>query len=233
VTCPYHITIVEDDELLRRSLVNLFGNQGYIVSDFSSADGVYEFIKKGNTDLIVCDIVLPTLNGFELFESLSEFTRLGKIFISGKVDIEHRIKGLSLGADDYICKPLDSTELLLRTGTLLKRLKTSTLQPIEATSNIQFLELTLNIESRILSKQGVQIELGTVEHELLLLLIAHQGKVCGREKIAFTLGDTEKYINGRALDNLINRIRKKLSLIGGKRKFIITFRGNGFMLSEN
>ncbi len=229
----HHITIVEDDDLLRRSLVNLFEKQNYRVSEFASADGVYDFIKQGNTDLIVCDIVLPTSNGFELFEKLAEFPRIGKIFISGKTNIEHRIKGLSLGADDYICKPLDSTELLLRTGALIKRLEIQYQGLNQTASEISFLGLTLNIESRVLSGVNSCIDLGFIEHELLILLIALQGKICDREKIYLTLGDREKYSSGRALDNLINRLRKKLALVGGKRKYIITFRGAGYMLSDN
>ena len=156
---------------------------------------MYEFIKNGDIDLIVCDIVLPTDDGYSLFEKLAEFPQLGKIFISGKIELEHRVKGLALGADDYICKPLDSTELLLRSEALLKRISNSTHAIESNSSNIRFLDLSLNIETRVLSGHNKSIDIGLVEHELLILLIALQGKICNREKIYSTLGDSEKRFN--------------------------------------
>lgn len=228
----FHIAVVEDDDLLRSAITNLYSKKGYKVSGFSSAEGVFEYITTSDVDVLVCDIMLPTTSGYDLFERLDSHPNLGKIFISSKIELEHRIKGLSLGADDYICKPLDSIELLLRTEALIKRLERK--EKVESNSaEIEFNNFTINAETRVLSGKIDKIELGLIEHQVLILLIAYQGKVCSREKIYETLGNDDTYEKGRALDNIINRIRKKMIIAGGNEKNIVTFRGSGFMLSDS
>ena len=228
-----HIVIVEDDDLLRTSLVNLFENSGYQVSPFESSEGVIEKIQEQSTNIIISDVILPDGSGHYLFNKLNNFPSLGKIFISNKINLEDRIKGLSCGADDYICKPLDSTELLLRTQALLKRIDQYNELGSKSSAVVHFHGLNLHLESRILSDDKDSIELGLYEHELLLMLIANQGKICERERICYILGNDNNFSEGRALDNLIKRLRKKLSYFDQQKKFIITFRNQGYMLSES
>jgi DNA-binding response OmpR family regulator len=231
-----HIVIVEDDDLLRESLCNFYTKNEYLVASFDSASGVYQYIQSyidNQSDevcIIVCDVMLPTEDGFSLIEQLKDFPNLGKIFISSKVDLKNRIKGLSLGADDYICKPFNSIELLLRTEGLLARLKATEIE-IE-NENIQFLNFQLNPETRVLSCLSQHLKLGLVEHQLLIFLISKQGKVCSRYDIAKALNEEEKYQQGRALDILISRLRKKMYQLS-QTDSIITYRGKGYLLVIN
>ena len=189
-----HITIVEDDDLLREALVNLFQKQGYVVSYFSSAEGVVEFIKNGDTDVVICDIVLPDKSGLDIIKQLSDKPQIGKIIISGKTEVNDRISGLSLGVDDYICKPLDNTEILLRVQALLNRLSVQADENIKDDSSIlNFYELSLNLENRNLSCDDQVINLGINEFKLLSYLLSQQGKICSREKIVEALDNPESY----------------------------------------
>lgn len=230
-----HITIIEDDELLRLSLSNFFKQQGYVVSDFASAVGVVEFIKQGDSDIVLCDVMLPDINGLELVQQLRQVTDAGIIFISGKTALEDRISGLSLGADDYICKPIDLTELALRTTSLLSRLNHCSPARFtkESTSFTYFFDLKLNIETRLLSSESIIIELGENEFDLLCTLLNRQGKICSRQHIITQMSNGSTYVEGRGLDQLITRLRKKITHISANPNNIITYRGRGYMLPLN
>ena len=229
-----HITIVEDDDLLREALVNLFQKQGYVVSYFSSAEGVVEFIKNGDSDVVICDIMLPDQSGLEIIKQLNDRPQLGKIIISGKTEVDDRITGLSLGVDDYICKPLDNTEILLRVQALLNRLSVQAEDNVKDDSSIvNFYDLSLNLENRNLNFDQHVINLGINEFKLLSYLLSQQGKICSREKIVEALDNPSSYESGRALDILISRVRKKISALSKRDSNIVTYRGQGYMLPVN
>jgi DNA-binding response OmpR family regulator len=239
-----HIVVVEDDGLLRKSIVNCYQKNNYIISDFDCANGVVEFIEQcensqeQSVDIIVTDIVMPHKSGYELIESLKNKPNLGKIFISVNSALEDRIKGLRVGVDDYIGKPLDSVELLLRTEALLTRLKNSPMPHLtkndfnteETPTNIAFLHFHLNPESRFLKYENQEVELGYVEHQLLLLLIGFQGSVVSKQQISDVAYQQSTLTNSRTIDKLISRLRVKLVKVGGQAEYIIAQRGKGFML---
>lgn len=230
----YHITIIEDDDLLRLSLSNFFSQQGYVVSDFPCAQGVVEFIEQGDTDLLLCDIMLPNTNGLELVAQIKQIVDIGIIFISGKTELEDRISGLALGVDDYICKPIDLTELQLRTSALLRRLDANSKQQAskENSSFLTFFDLELNIESRLLSGPDKSVELGESEFSLLFALFSNRGKICSRAQLSEIMPDGQSYLTGRALDQLLTRLRKKIQQVSAQGN-IVTFRGKGYMLPLN
>lgn len=229
-----HITIVEDDDLLKDALVNLFQKQGYVVSYFSSAEGVVQFIKNGDTDVVICDIVLPDESGLEIIKQLSDQPQVGKIIISGKTEVDDRITGLSLGVDDYICKPLDNTEILLRVQALLNRLTTQSDDTYKDDSSIiNIFDLQLNLENRNLSFDHHVVNLGINEFKLLSFLYSQQGKICSRDKLVEALDNSESYQSGRALDILVSRVRKKITLLTQRDSNIVTYRGQGYMLPVN
>lgn len=226
-----HIVIVEDEALLRLSLRHFFDKHNFKVADFHNTSEALKYIKQHQhsdipVDIIFCDIMLPNGCGYELMEALKSFNNLGKIFISAKSQVQERIKGLSYGVDDYLCKPVDSTELLLRTQTLLKRLKP--LSPND--EKITFLNFSLHPEARILESYGGDVELGQTEFQVLLSLIARQGKICTRQQLCENLSDSEAYLKGRALDVLIGRLRKKLASITQEAEYIVTMRSQGYLL---
>lgn len=236
-----HLVIVEDDLLLRISLRNFFIEHQFKVADFEDSTGVIAYIEQQYrtqepVDIILCDIMMPNSCGYSLIKSLKEFEGLGKIFISAKGKTQERIKGLSLGVDDYICKPIDSTELLLRTQTLIKRLQQNSLkiQQHEHCTNtdfISFLHFTLHPETRVLTSFEGSVELGTSEFKALLMLVSRHGKICSREQLSESISQDKTYLEGRALDILMSRLRKKLNQVSNNVQYITTIRSRGYLLN--
>lgn len=246
-----HIVVVEDDNLLRKAIVNCYKKNNYLTADFDKADDVSKFIKKCSNnvdhtnqippvDIIVTDIVMPNKSGYELIHSLRNKPNLGKIFISINGTLEDKIKGLRLGADDYIVKPIDSTELLLRTEALLSRVKSSInydssnlsngIDNADACTDIHFLNFKINPESRLLHCKNQTVQLGSTEHQLLLLMIGQQGSVISKQKIANILYPLSTSETSRNIDKLVSRLRQKLSKVGENIEYIITQRGKGYLL---
>ncbi len=238
MNCKGHIVVVEDDDLLRKAIVNCYQKNNYFTTDFDSANGVVEFIEQcsdrqePNVDIIVTDIVMPLESGYELIDSLKNKPDLGKIFISINSALEDKIKGLRLGADDYIVKPIDSTELLLRTEALMSRIKplSHDVPYGNGRTDIKFLHFIVNPESRLLQCKNQVLELGYTEHQLLLLMIGQQGKLISKQQIANTVYQSSKGESNRSIDKLVSRLRQKLSKVGGDAEYIITQRGRGYLL---
>lgn len=223
-----HITVVEDDELLRHAIINLFTKQNYKVTGFPSGKGVVDYINQNQTDVLLCDIMLPDDDGFNIIKQLHSNTSVGKIFISAKSQVTDKIAGLSLGVDDYVCKPFDQTELSLRVKTLVNRLRPQKTK--DDSSLISILNLQLNIETRDIKYRKQSINLGENEFNVLMCLKAQQGKICSRDKLINALYTPDGYQEGRGLDILISRLRKKLTQLDPSCAYITTFRGKGYML---
>tara|TARA_R110002050_G_scaffold227974_3_gene363634 strand:+ start:375 stop:1091 length:717 start_codon:yes stop_codon:yes gene_type:complete len=229
-----HIVIVEDDFVLRKAIVNCYQKNYYYTTEFDCPNGVVEFIEQCEhnqqkaVDIIVTDIVMPDSSGYELIESLKNKPDLGKIFISVNGALEDKIKGLRLGVDDYIVKPINSIELLLRTESLLARIKPP--YDDDVRTSIQFLNFQLNPESRVLSCQNQVLELGHAEHQLLLLMIGQQGNICSKQQMVNAVYRSPEGVSSRTIDKLVSRLRKKLCTVGGNAEYIITQRGKGCLL---
>lgn len=227
-----HVVIIEDDEVLLAMLLNRFNQKGFQTVGFTTGVAGRAHIKElqkigKDVDILICDISLPDDNGYAIVESFAQLERLGKIFISNSGDTEHRIDGLLAGADDFMPKPIDPQELMLRVEALIKRLPR---RPVP--HQLQFLHFSYNPETRQLferySDKPINV-LSNNEGQLLLHLISRQGKPVSRRLLA-TLMDKPEYnhLNSRALDILINRLRKKLH--DNDNDIIVTSRTEGYLL---
>ncbi|WP_340679255.1 response regulator transcription factor [Paraglaciecola sp.] len=229
MTDHYHVVLAEDDEILLAALGNALSQHEFKVSRFTHGQAALEFIKHSQQDsrtrvhILVSDVQLPDITGLALIDKLKDDEPLGKILISVKDRAQDKISGLLAGADDYLGKPIDPDELLLRIRTLIKRLNFT-----DKPSYITFLDFKLNPENNMLIKGTNYSVLGASETQLLLLLIGQQGKVVGREHIVQCLGD--EYTQGRSLDMLVSRLRKKLD--DEQNKLIVTYRRRGYMLMQ-
>lgn len=224
------ILVVEDDNWLREGLSHFLQQANFNVltaADLFSARALVQQHTSNPIDVVVCDIGLPDGSGLSLLEEL-QYSDTGTILISASNSEEARITGLKAGADDYICKPINPDELLLRIQAPLRRIRPHT----EPSSNLSFLSYQLNLESRQLQQGQNSCCLSINEHQLLLLLIAQQGKVVSRDRIAKTLELSTDYIEGRALDILVSRLRNKMQFIEETSSPIVTYRGRGYMLID-
>lgn len=197
------ILIVEDDESISNLIKVNLSAEGYRCSCAFDGKIAADFIEKENFDLILLDIMLPKINGYELLEYIKPF-EIPVIFLTAKSEVDDRIKGLKLGADDYISKPFQVGELLARVEAVLRRYG-------KAGKKLSLGDVEIDIESRVVCKAGVVIDLTVKEYELLLELIQNKNVALYRDRLYEKVWGEEFTGDTRTLDSHIQRLRKKLN----------------------
>lgn len=228
MTEQIRVLLVEDDVWLGIALSSFLQQQGFQVSLAHSRTAAMSLLSQPDLRLLIADVQLPDGSGIELCRQLCQ-AHIGKILISSNASEQSRVQGLGAGADDYICKPVFLQELLLRIKGLLRRLPSHTV----TVPDLKFLQFRLNPENRQLCYQQQVLQLSENEQQLLIKLIAHQGKIISRSELALALGETDTYLAGRALDIAISRLRKKLVQLSGQtRELLVTYRNQGYLLVQ-
>ncbi|WP_440875825.1 response regulator transcription factor [Thalassotalea sp. PLHSN55] len=224
------VLLIEDDLALAKSIVKFLTANGYIVRHFVNGDNLEHLVASNNFALILCDVMLPGTDGFEIIQLVRENFQGAYIFLTALSDTQHQLKGFELGADDYICKPVDPQLLLARVRACLKRK-----QP-ESTSRhhsdqIQFENLHICNDVRIATVDDKPIKLSRYEFDLLWLLALHKEKQLSREFLFVNTVGREYDGLDRTVDGRISRLRKKLESYVGLNCQICTSWGQGYMLS--
>ena len=216
----YNLLVVDDDERIRNLLRQYLINKGFIVSTASGSEEARNKIKLMRFDLIVLDIMMPGDDGLILTREIRNNSLTPIILLTAKSGTESKIEGLELGADDYLTKPFNPKELLLRILSVLKR------STIEETieNEIYFGDFILNIEKRELTLSGERMYLTDREMNLLIALAKSPGQPLNREKLA---GVDEP---GRSVDVGINRLRRKIEKDPRMPIWLQTVRGEGYIL---
>lgn len=197
-----HILIVEDEATISNLLKMALEKHGYKCDCAFDGEMGADMIENKHYDLILLDVMLPKINGFELIEYIKGFD-IPVIFITAKTDITSRVKGLNLGADDYITKPFDITELQARVEAVLRRYnKTSAVLTVN--------DLEINTNSRIVTKNGKPVELTLKEYEILLLFVRNKNIALYREMIYENVWNEPYMGDTRTVDLHIQRLRKSL-----------------------
>lgn len=222
------LLLVEDDDWLLAGLKAKLTNAGFQVATATSLAQARALLGLHEFAIVIADIGLPDGSGLSLFRE-HQNASFGKIFISASTSENARVEGFNSGADDYVCKPIHTEELLLRIKALMRRLPS---QLEQAHSTLDFLHYQLHPENRVLRCGENTCELSLNEHRLLLLLIGHQGKVVSRSTLARAVEAKEHYSEGRALDILMSRLRRKLRFDDACPDPIVTYRGQGYLLIE-
>lgn len=198
------ILIVEDEKSINRLIKINLSDVGY--SCLCAFDGkeAIELIDHNHFDLILLDIMLPEINGYELMEYIRPL-EIPVIFLTAKSDVKDRVKGLKLGAEDYIVKPFEIIELVARVKTVLRRFhKTETL--------LNVYDITIDTLSRIVKKEGQVINLTVKEYDLLLLFIQNKNIALFRDRIYEAVWGEYYMGDSRTVDLHVQRMRKKLGL---------------------
>ena len=219
------IYIVEDDRNIREIETFALKNSGYNVYDFEKAKDFYKKIDEKLPSLILLDIMLPDEDGLSILKKLrqrADTKNVPIIFVSAKTSEIDRVKGLDMGADDYLCKPFGVMELISRVKALLRRTSGN-----EDLINIIVHNIHLDDEKRSVDVDGNQIELTFKEYELLKLLLINHGSVLTREKLMEKVWGTDFEGESRTLDMHIKTLRHKLQEAG---RYIKTIRNVGYML---
>lgn len=198
------ILIVEDDPSISRLIESNLLVTGY--EPICAMDGkqALDAISTHHFDLALCDIMLPELDGFELLPYMQE-QNIPVIYVSAKADVQSRVQGLRLGAEDYLVKPFDILELLVRMEKVLAR-------SAPAENKITYQDITIDLDSRSVHKAGELISLKPMEYELLCTFMKHPGMVLTREKLLRQVWGDEYIGETRTVDVHVAALRKKLGL---------------------
>jgi len=219
------ILVIEDDKELLKGLIDNLTLEGYKVISAQDGERGLELVKKEHPDLIILDLMLPKLSGEEVCRTLREENNLTPIImLTARGEESDKVKGLRLGADDYLTKPFSLLELFARIEAILRRVKKEKLK-IE---KYQFEDIVVDFIHLEVKKRGKQIKLSPKEFFILKFLIEHKGEVIRRETLLREIWGYDVFPSTRTVDNFIARLRKKIEKDPEKPKHILTVHGIGY-----
>lgn len=220
------ILIAEDERSLNRIIKKQLTASGYSVDCSFDGGEAYELLSMTEYDAAVLDVMMPVLDGFSLVKKLrAEGNETPVIFLTARDDIEDRVHGLDIGADDYLIKPFSFDELLARIRVVIRKHSGG------RTSVVTVADLELDTASHTVRRAGKEISLSAKEYELLRYLIMNKGVVLSREKIEDHIWNYDYEGGTNVVDVYIRYLRKKLD-DGFDKKLIHTVRGAGYVLRE-
>ncbi len=221
------ILIVEDDPTMLRGLKDNFEYEGYGVTTAADGEAGLQLAIDGKPDLIVLDIMLPKVNGYEICRLIrQEQIDVPIIMLTAKGQESDVILGLNIGADDYVTKPFSIKELLARAAALLRRRRQ------EQCKAYRFGDFELNLVSRRLMRGRREIELTPKEYSLLVLLAGHSGRAFTRDEILRRVWGYDVIVTSRSVDRCINTLRNKIEDNPGQPRLIRTVRDMGYRFEE-
>ena len=221
------LLLVEDSLQLNKALSTVLKRHSYIVDSAFDGEEALLFLEQYEYDLVILDVMLPKLNGFEVLKNIrSKQNETPVIMLTAKSTTADKIQGLDLGADDYLAKPFDVEELLARIRALLRR------KPINQHSNIlTFGDLELDLNTSCLSNGEQKIVLGNKELQIMSLLMNAKGGIISLDKITKNAWDIESYSTSENVWVFISYLRKKLETIDSNTK-IKSIRYQGYYLEQ-
>ena len=227
---PKKILIIEDDPGILLSLKDEFESEGYTVSTAEDGEKGLEIAKQQRPDLIILDIMLPVLDGYEVCKRLRmEGDTTPIIMLTVKDKEIDRVLGLELGADDYIIKPFSLRELMARVKAVLRRTEERT----KDLTSYSFGHVELDFKKYEAKKKGKKLELTPLEFQMLKLFIQRKGEVISRDDFLDKIwGEDNTYVSFRTVDSHIANIRKKIEDDPSNPQHIISIRGVGYKFTE-
>jgi len=216
-----HILIVDDDNRIRNLLKEYLSESNYIISTAENSENAKIKISQFKFDLIVLDVMMPGQDGYDLTNELKKNSEIPIVLLTAKGEVENRIKGLELGADDYITKPFEPKELLLRIKNILNK---NNKIDLNKTFYVGSAEIDLN-KMNILFKGKIK-KINSSEKKILIEMLSNPGKTFSREEI----GKISDIKQERSIDVMITRLRQKIEMSPKNPKYLQTIRGSGYVL---
>jgi len=216
-----HILIVDDDDKIRNLLKDYLSENDYIVSTAEDAIQAKERLKIIKFDIIILDVMMPGQDGYDLTKEIKKDSKVPIILLTAKGEVENRIKGLELGADDYLGKPFEPKELLLRINNILTKKNKVDLksQYNIGRALVDLNKMTITLEEKIK-------KINNSEKKVLMEMLANPGTTYSRDEIGKISGISQE----RSIDVMITRLRQKLEINPKNPKFLQTIRGAGYVL---
>ncbi|NFV13500.1 response regulator transcription factor [Clostridium sp. FAM 1755] len=226
----YKILIVDDDKTIVEFLQIFLIKEGYEVKFSYNGEEALNKIKNEKFDLILMDIMMPKIDGFEAIKIIRKLTNVPIIFVTAKDSQQDKITGFISGCDDYITKPFDLVELSLRVSAILKRVSTSLVE--ENKDIIKVKDLELNLKEHTLYKEQNEIKLTPKEFDILFLLARNKGRVFPSNEIYERIWGQEFLENDNSLLTHIRNLREKLNDTVKNSKYIKTVWGVGYKIEK-
>ena len=217
----FHILVVDDDDKIRSLIKQYLIEKGFLISTAENAENAKKIIEIFNFNLIILDVMMPGQSGYDLTKELKESKNIPIILLTAKGEVENRIHGLELGADDYLGTPFDPKELLLRVKNVIKM----NLDPNKVLSS-KIGEAELNLNKMIIKLKNKVKKINLSEKKVLTKMLSSPGKIFSRLEIGKIANITKE----RSIDVMITRLRKKIELDPKNPKFLQTIRGSGYVL---
>ena len=216
-----HILVVDDDEGIRTLVKKYLNENDYLVTTANSAEDAFEKIQIIKFDLIILDIMMPGKSGLEFIKENQKKLDTPVILLTAKGEANERVEGLEVGADDYLPKPFEPKELILRIQNIIRKTKTSDQKRV-----IQFENIKIDLNKQLIIKKNTEYKINNTEKKILEKMINNPGKTFSREDIGI-LTELDKE---RSIDVIITRLRKKIEIDPKNPKFLQTIRGAGYVL---
>lgn len=216
-----HILVVDDDDGIRDLVKKYLNENNFLVTTSNSAENASEKIKIVKFDIIVLDIMMPGKNGLEFIEEHKSTINTPIILLTAKGNADERVEGLEIGADDYLPKPFEPKELVLRIKNILNKTKT-----IEQKRIVEFSNIKIDLNKLLIHKESEEFKINNTEKIILERMINNPGKTFSREDIGKLINIDKE----RSVDVIITRLRKKIELDPKNPKFLQTLRGSGYVL---
>lgn len=234
-TSEIKILVVEDDQRLSRLISRYLERAHYITQAAHNGDQLHQCLKSGSYDLILLDIMLPGKSGLELAREIRQLSDIPIIFLSAKADINDKVSGLDIGADDYITKPFEEQELIARIHSVLRRASKNKPAPFTVHKHkICFAGWLLNtIDQTLTSPEGQQVYITGNEYQVLEALTRQPNAVLSRDDILALMSGREWCPLDRSADMAISKIRKKIEKDPRNPELIKTIRNKGYQLTAD
>ena len=217
----HHILVVDDDDRIRELVKEYLNENGYVVSTGNSAEEAKIRLGYFKFDLIVLDVMMPGQSGFELTQEIKKKSNVPIILLTAKGEVENRIQGLELGADDYLGKPFEQKELLLRIKNIIKKNT-----KIDTTKINKIGEAQVDLNKMIIQLKSKISKINNSEKKVLIEMLSNPGKTYSRNQI----GEISNISQERSIDVMITRLRQKIEMNPKNPKYLQTIRGSGYVL---
>ena len=216
-----HILVVDDDDGIRNLVKQYLNKNNFLVTTAISAEDAFQKINLIKFDLIVLDIMMPGKNGLEFTIENKQKINTPIILLTAKGEASERIEGLEVGADDYLAKPFEPKELILRIKNILNKTKSKNIKRV-----IDFGNITIDLNKHLIFKNDKEFKINNTEKTILEEMVNSPGKTFSREEIGRIINLDKE----RSIDVIITRLRKKIEIDPKNPKYLQTLRGEGYVL---
>ncbi|MHB8156374.1 MAG: response regulator [Desulfocucumaceae bacterium] len=221
-----NILIIDDEAKIRELIAAYLQKEGFGIEEAGNGAEALEKVNRAKFDAIIMDLMMPGMDGLDLCREIRKTSEVPIIMLTARGDEIDRILGLELGADDYMVKPFSPRELVARIKAVLRRVKKGEQQ--ERENSLILGDMRINEDTREVIIGGEAISLTPKEHDLLVTLARHPGRVFAREQLLRQVWGYDFYGEARTVDTHITRLRDKIARVRGNRQYIATVWGIGY-----